>query len=59
MAEWSEKCEKEYHLKSSGISMPESVDWKLVCEKKPLGRNLLKNPSPHGRLVFDFICNCL
>ncbi|XP_041947495.1 F-box only protein 50 [Alosa sapidissima] len=48
MADWKEKCENEYHLKSNGISMPDSVDWKLVYEKKPLGRNLLKNPAPHG-----------
>lgn len=28
--------------------MPDSVDWKSVYEAKPLGRNLLKNPSPLG-----------
>ncbi|XP_030637894.1 F-box only protein 50 [Chanos chanos] len=47
-AEWKQKCDTEWQLKSKSIPMPDSVDWKTVYEKKPLGRNLIKNPSPHG-----------
>ncbi|XP_071317508.1 F-box only protein 50 [Trachinotus anak] len=45
-AEWRTRCETEWSLR--GAPMPDSVDWKAVHEAKPLGRNLLKNPSPHG-----------
>ncbi|XP_036976568.1 F-box only protein 50 [Acanthopagrus latus] len=45
-AEWKQRCEAEWSLQ--GATMPDSVDWKSVYEAKPLGRNLLKNPSPHG-----------
>ncbi|XP_042287275.1 F-box only protein 50 [Thunnus maccoyii] len=45
-AEWKKKCEAEWSLQ--GAPMPDSLDWKSVYEAKPLGRNLLKNPSPHG-----------
>ncbi|KAM9348262.1 F-box only protein 50 [Symphorus nematophorus] len=45
-AEWKKKCEAEWGLQ--GAPMPDSVDWKSVYEARPLGRNLLKNPSPHG-----------
>ncbi|CAJ1064651.1 F-box only protein 50-like [Xyrichtys novacula] len=46
MSEWKQKCEEEWGLQ--GAPMPDSLDWKSVYEAKPLGRNLLKNPSPHG-----------
>ncbi|XP_026229231.1 F-box only protein 50 [Anabas testudineus] len=45
-AEWKKKCEDEWSLQ--GAPMPDSLDWKSVYEAKPLGRNLLKNPTPHG-----------
>ncbi|XP_072231383.1 F-box only protein 50 [Leuresthes tenuis] len=45
-AELKKKCETEWGLQ--GAPMPDSVDWKSVCEAKPLGRNLLKNPAPLG-----------
>ncbi|KAM4544614.1 F-box only protein 50 [Odontesthes bonariensis] len=45
-AEWKKKCGTEWGLQ--GAPMPDSVDWKSVCEAKPLGRNLLKNPAPLG-----------
>ncbi|KAM9384868.1 F-box only protein 50-like [Pholidichthys leucotaenia] len=45
-AEWKKRCEEEWSLQ--GAPMPDSLDWKSVYEAKPLGRNLLKNPSPHG-----------
>lgn len=48
MAEWKKKCEVEWNLKELGIPMPDSVEWKSVYESKPFGRNLLKNPAPHG-----------
>ncbi|KAM8835509.1 F-box only protein 50 [Synchiropus picturatus] len=46
MSEWKNKCVEEWALQ--GAPMPDSVDWKSVYEAKPLGRNLLKNPSPLG-----------
>ncbi|KAM9788742.1 F-box only protein 50 [Neosynchiropus ocellatus] len=46
MADWKKKCEEEWGLQ--GAPMPDSVDWKSVYEARPLGRNLLKNPSPLG-----------
>ncbi|XP_034540401.1 F-box only protein 50-like [Notolabrus celidotus] len=46
MAEWKKKCEVEWGLQ--GAPMPDGLDWKSTYEAKPLGRNLLKNPSPHG-----------
>nr|ADK32635.1 nonspecific cytotoxic cell receptor protein 1 [Lutjanus sanguineus] len=45
-AEWKKKCEAEWSLQ--GAPMPDSLDWKSVYDAKPLGRNLLKNPAPHG-----------
>lgn len=45
-AEWKQRCEAEWSLQ--GAPMPDSLDWKSVYEARPLGRNLLKNPSPHG-----------
>ncbi|KAG7484003.1 hypothetical protein MATL_G00044180 [Megalops atlanticus] len=45
---WKKKCETEWKLKETGIPTPDTVDWKAVYEKKPLGRNLLKNPAPQG-----------
>ncbi|TMS14290.1 F-box only protein 50 [Larimichthys crocea] len=45
-AEWKKKCEDEWSLQ--GAPMPDGLDWKSVYEAKPLGRNFLKNPSPHG-----------
>ncbi|XP_074528376.1 F-box only protein 50-like [Halichoeres trimaculatus] len=45
-AEWKKKCVEEWGLQ--GAPMPDSVDWKSVYEARPLGRNLVKNPSPHG-----------
>lgn len=48
-AEWKKKCEAEWSLQ--GAPMPDSLDWKSVYEAKPLGRNLLKNPSPHGTIT--------
>ncbi|KAM9781454.1 F-box only protein 50 [Syngnathus typhle] len=45
-AEWKKKCEEEWNLQ--GLPAPQSLDWKSVHEAKPFGRNLLKNPSPHG-----------
>ncbi|XP_069396041.1 F-box only protein 50-like [Paralichthys olivaceus] len=45
-AEWKKKCEAEWSLQ--GAPLPDSLDWKSVYEAKPLGRNLLKNPSPLG-----------
>ncbi|XP_020320749.1 F-box only protein 50 [Oncorhynchus kisutch] len=44
--EWKKRCETEWNIK--GISMPDGVDWKFVYEAKPFGRNLLRNPAPHG-----------
>ncbi|XP_062309834.1 F-box only protein 50 [Osmerus eperlanus] len=44
--EWKIRCQNEWNI--TGISMPDSVDWKFVYEAKPLGRNLLRNPAPHG-----------
>lgn len=44
--EWKNRCEQEWNIK--GISMPETVNWKFVYDAKPFGRNLLKNPAPHG-----------
>ncbi|XP_037324048.1 F-box only protein 50-like [Pungitius pungitius] len=46
MSEWKKRCAEEWSLQ--GAPMPDSQDWKSVYEAKPLGRNLLKNPSPHG-----------
>ncbi|XP_028277213.1 F-box only protein 50 [Parambassis ranga] len=45
-ADWKKKCEDEWSLRDA--PMPDDVDWKSVYEARPLGRNLLKNPSPHG-----------
>ncbi|KAG8008190.1 F-box only protein 50 [Nibea albiflora] len=45
-AEWKKKCEDEWSLQ--GAPMPDGLDWKSVYGAKPLGRNLLKNTSPHG-----------
>ncbi|XP_059207983.1 F-box only protein 50 [Centropristis striata] len=45
-AEWKEKVEAEWSLQ--GAPMPDGLDWKSVFDAKPLGRNLLRNPSPHG-----------
>ncbi|GAA6218509.1 F-box only protein 50 [Lates japonicus] len=45
-AEWKKRCEDEWSLQ--GAPMPNSLDWKSIYEAKPLGKNLLKNPSPHG-----------
>ncbi|XP_023273450.1 F-box only protein 50 [Seriola lalandi dorsalis] len=45
-AEWRTRCEAEWTL--HGAPMPDSLDWKRVYEAKPFGRNLLKNPAPHG-----------
>jgi len=47
-ADWKKKCDSQWQLKAHGVPMPDSVNWKLVFEKKPLKRNLLKNPSPYG-----------
>lgn len=46
MSEWKKRCAEEWSLQ--GAPMPDSQDWKSVYDAKPLGRNLLKNPSPHG-----------
>ncbi|XP_054482118.1 F-box only protein 50 [Anoplopoma fimbria] len=46
MSEWKKRCEDEWSL--HGAPMPDSVDWRSVYDVKPLGRNLLKNPSPQG-----------
>ncbi|XP_066517080.1 F-box only protein 50 [Hoplias malabaricus] len=46
--EWKKKCDQLWQLEAKGVSLPNNVDWKSVYEKKPLERNLLKNPSPHG-----------
>lgn len=51
MADWKQKCDSEWQLTAKGVPLPDDVDWKTVYEKKPLGRNLLKNPSPHGMAV--------
>ncbi|XP_032388997.1 F-box only protein 50 [Etheostoma spectabile] len=45
-AEWKKRCEAEWGLQ--GAPMPDHLDWKSVCDAKPFGRNLLRNPSPHG-----------
>ncbi|XP_040907554.1 F-box only protein 50 [Toxotes jaculatrix] len=45
-AEWKKRCEAEWSL--HGAPMPDSLDWKSIYDAKPLGRNLLRNPSPHG-----------
>ncbi|XP_071390744.1 F-box only protein 50 [Centroberyx affinis] len=44
--DWKKRCEAEWSLQ--GAPMPDRLDWKSVYEAKPLGRNLLRNPSPHG-----------
>lgn len=46
--EWKQKCDQLWQLGANGVPLPGSVDWKTVYEKKPLERNLLKNPAPHG-----------
>ncbi|XP_048841834.1 F-box only protein 50 [Brienomyrus brachyistius] len=46
--DWKQKCGSELKLEENNLPMPDTVDWKFVYEKKPLGRNLLKNPSPFG-----------
>nr|XP_020484918.1 F-box only protein 50 [Labrus bergylta] len=45
-SEWKTRCEEEWGLQ--GAPLPDTVDWKSTFEAKPLGRNLLKNHSPHG-----------
>ncbi|XP_076017556.1 F-box only protein 50 [Genypterus blacodes] len=45
-AEWKQKCAAAWSLQ--GAPMPDSLDWKSLYEAKPLGRNLLRNPEPHG-----------
>ncbi|XP_026184140.1 F-box only protein 50 [Mastacembelus armatus] len=45
-AEWKKRCEVEWGLQ--GAPMPDSLNWKSIYEAKPLGRNLLRNPSPLG-----------
>ncbi|XP_061660353.1 F-box only protein 50 [Syngnathoides biaculeatus] len=44
--DWRKCCQDEWVLQ--GMAMPQNLDWKCVYEAKPFGRNLLKNPSPHG-----------
>ncbi|KAJ3588708.1 hypothetical protein NHX12_009562 [Muraenolepis orangiensis] len=44
--DWKTKCQNEWNLR--GVSMPDGLDWKMVYESKPLGRNLLKNATPYG-----------
>lgn len=51
MADWKQKCDAEWNLAAHGVPLPDDVDWKSVYEKKPLERNLLKNPSPYGMVV--------
>lgn len=51
MADWKQKYNAEWQLEAKGVPLPDNVDWKTVYEKKPLERNLLKNPSPHGKAV--------
>uniref|UniRef100_A0A8C9YJB1 P1, F-box associated domain containing n=1 Tax=Sander lucioperca TaxID=283035 RepID=A0A8C9YJB1_SANLU len=46
-AEWKKRCEAEWGLQ--GAPMPDNLDWKSVCDAKPFGRNLLRNPAPHVR----------
>ncbi|XP_023668727.1 F-box only protein 50 [Paramormyrops kingsleyae] len=46
--DWKQKYGSELKLEENKLPMPDTVDWKSVYEKKPLGRNLLKNPSPFG-----------
>nr|ADD84669.1 nonspecific cytotoxic cell receptor protein-1 [Epinephelus coioides] len=46
VAEWKKRCETEWSLQ--GAPMPDSLDWKSVYDAKPFGRNLLRNPAPHG-----------
>ncbi|KAG9330671.1 hypothetical protein JZ751_022518 [Albula glossodonta] len=47
-SEWKKKLQLEWSLEGKSMPMPDTVDWKKVYEKKPFGRNLLKNPAPHG-----------
>lgn len=49
--DWKQKCGSELKLEENKLPMPDTVDWKSVYEKKPLGRNLLKNPSPFGTVI--------
>lgn len=51
MADWKQKCDSEWQLAANGVPLPDGVDWKAVYEQKPLERNLLKNPAPHGMAV--------
>ncbi|KAI4905917.1 hypothetical protein NFI96_021201 [Prochilodus magdalenae] len=46
--EWKQKCDQLWQLGAKGVPAPDGVDWKAVYEKKPLERNLLRNPAPHG-----------
>ncbi|KAG5844295.1 F-box only protein 50 [Anguilla rostrata] len=46
-SDWKKKCKVEWSL-GDDIPMPDTVDWKTIYEKKPFGRNLLKNPAPFG-----------
>ncbi|KAJ8275878.1 hypothetical protein COCON_G00076300 [Conger conger] len=46
-SDWKSKCKLEWSL-GDDIPMPDTVDWKTIYEKKPFGRNLLKNPTPFG-----------
>ncbi|XP_056140958.1 F-box only protein 50 [Lampris incognitus] len=44
--DWKQKCRDQWGLQ--GVPMPDGVDWRSVHATKPLGRNLLRNPAPHG-----------
>ncbi|XP_061596662.1 F-box only protein 50 [Cololabis saira] len=46
MSSWKQRCESDWGI--HGAPMPEDLDWKSVHEAAPLGRNLIKNPSPLG-----------
>ncbi|XP_069042483.1 F-box only protein 50 [Lepisosteus oculatus] len=48
MSDWRGKCKSEWKLRERKVPAPDTVDWKAVYEKKPFGRNLLKNPAPGG-----------
>ncbi|KAA8586359.1 hypothetical protein FQN60_000195 [Etheostoma spectabile] len=54
-AEWKKRCEAEWGLQ--GAPMPDHLDWKSVCDAKPFGRNLLRNPSPHGTTTQTHTCS--
>lgn len=45
---WKDRCVTEWNLGGKGIPLPQEWDWESTYQKKPFGRNLIKNPCPEG-----------